>query len=243
MAKELVRNAVLLASVLAMNGCTRAPGESAKETIVIQDEDPIAVEINAAARSAETKYDHIHKAQTARPTADRADALAPAIGVAELRQRILRLTATLSTEADTESENVARMMGSPFTPELLTIREGESLGELKGIGSYRVSVSTVYRKAPGKHIRISFLPKDTENDRSSICTFGISEFANDLSEQGYDGRETTLPHREQWGFVRRSSINGLTFYVKAELYRAHNGSNKGDPCVGAIAIDAAREAK
>lgn len=242
MAFRPAQYAALLLGSLTLSACARSPAENLQERSVIQNEDPFVAAMDEATNTATAAGKSGRKTPSKPHQSDvpRVDTTAPKLSPAELRQRILRLTAGLQSAADTEAERVSQLLGVSFTSELMSIREGESIGDLEQVGSYRVSVSRIDRTSPGKHVRISFGPAGFSTGRPSICTFELVEFADALRSQGYDAGEVHLPHREQWGFVRYVSASDLTFYVSAELYRANDGTRSGKLCLADVTADAVK---
>ncbi|UNP27492.1 hypothetical protein [Lysobacter gummosus] len=103
--------------------------------------------MNEAAKAAERAQD-ARRLKSLNPPVqqvERRDAVAPTISVAELRARILRLTASLHSAADSEAAHVGQIMGVEFSPALLSINEGDSVGTLSDLGGLPSSVGALSR--------------------------------------------------------------------------------------------------
>lgn len=232
---------VLLMAWVGLSACAQSP-KDINDTQPMTQDDPTVAALNEASKAADAAHDAQRAAGAPRAESrvERLDAAAPDLSVAELHARIVRLLVSLQAAEDTEAAHVGEVLGISFSPELLAIHEGEAVGKLTDLGPYRVSVQKLYKSALGKNVDITFRPPTVDGQRSKACTFDLKSFAAELAANGYDGGDTTQPHREQWGFVRHSKAADTTFYVTAEMYRADDGTDAGRLCVTSVLVEAAR---
>ncbi|MEI2453770.1 MULTISPECIES: hypothetical protein [Lysobacter] len=170
----------------------------------------------------------------------RRNAVAPAVSVEQLRTKLLRLVSSLHAPLDTEAAHVGSVFNIDFVPELLAIREGDAVGELRDLGSYWVSVIGLYKGAPGKSVEVTFGPKRVPGQRSTRCTFDFKPFADELAAMGYSMGKSGVRHLERWGFVRPSTSAGTSIYVGVHLYRVDDGSEEGRACVSSVDVNVDR---
>ncbi|WP_363800514.1 hypothetical protein ABU614_10395 [Lysobacter firmicutimachus] len=170
----------------------------------------------------------------------RRDAIAPALSIDELRTRLLRLASSLKTPSDTGAAHLGEVFGIDFVPELLAIDEGDAVGDLRDMGSYRVSSMALYKGAAGKSAIMAFGPERIPGRPPSRCTFDFKPFADRLTALGYSMGETSARGIERWGFVRPSTTPRISFYIGVYLYRVVDGTEDGRPCVHSVDINVDR---
>ena len=245
MSPRLARLAASFFGLAALSACAQPPAATHQDAPMSERYDPAAEAAHEAMLAAQRRYRDRPKPPP-EPKVPRHMTVAPTIGVAELRSRILRLADSLRTPADTEAAQVARVMGVSFTPQLMAIGEGETKGVLDEGWPYFLEVYRLRKRSPGKEVRVNIqLPGDDDPRNSAVrqrvCTFELKPFADELKALGYSGSNTRLPFMEQWGFSRRNEALGVRLYLRAELYRADDGTEAGKPCVIAVIASAGNE--
>lgn len=196
----------------------------------------------AAADSAAGQMSQAAPATTLPPRVSVPDG--PHLTPEELQARLLKLVEGLSEAAQTEGPQVAQALGillapAPEKPDRL-IAEGE-LGQG---GRYHVIVSSVYPNVPGRRIEVRFIPQgwhgDPRNPESALTTCGLAfePLSEAMVKLGYSRTRGPTHQRERWSFRKDFPQNTIAFYIKANLYRAQDGTAEGRSCVLSVQIDA-----
>ncbi|MEH6416068.1 hypothetical protein [Pseudomonas sp. CGJS7] len=156
----------------------------------------------------------------------------------------MKLIKGLSTAAQTEGAQVARMLGTPLTAAAESPGRLIAEGDLGEGGRYHVVVSSVYPNVPGRRVEVRFIPPrwrgDPRNPESALtnCGLAFEPLSDALVKLGYSRTRGPTHQRERWSFRKDFPQNTIAFYIKANLYRAQDGTAEGRPCVLSVQIDA-----
>lgn len=162
----------------------------------------------------------------------------------ELQARLLKLVEGLSAAAQTEGPQVAEALGTPLAPDPEKPDRLLAEGELGQGGRYHVVVSSVYPNVPGRRVEIRFLPPgwrgDPRNPESALttCSMAFEPLSEAMVKLGYSRTRGPTHQRERWSFRKDFPHNTIAFYIKANLYRAQDGTAEGRACVLSVQIDA-----
>lgn len=162
----------------------------------------------------------------------------------ELQARLLKLIEGLSAAAQTEGPQVAQALGILLAPDSEKPDRLIAEGELGQGGRYHVVVSSVYPNVPGRRVEVRFIPQgwhgDPRNPDSTLttCSLAFEPLSEAMVKLGYSRARGPTHQRERWSFRKDFPQNKIAFYIKANLYRAQDGTAEGRACVLSVQIDA-----
>ncbi|WP_394540629.1 hypothetical protein PRJ39_08775 [Lysobacter enzymogenes] len=168
----------------------------------------------------------------------------PALTSDELQTRLLTLVAGLSTAVQTEGPQVAQALGTPLAADPRNPDRLIAEGELGQGGRYHVVVGSVYPDVPGRRVEVRFIPPGWRGDprdperAPTACGLAFQPLSDALVELGYSRTRGPTHQRERWSFRKDFPRNAIAFYIKANLYRAQDGTAEGRACVLSVQIDA-----
>lgn len=176
------------------------------------------------------------------PQASLADG--PAFTPEALQSRLLKLIEGLNTAAQTEGDQVAQALGTPLAADPGNPNRLIAEGEFGQGGRYHVMVTSIYPDVPGRRVEVRFIPPgwrgDPRNPESALtaCSLAFEPLSEAMVKLGYSRTRGPTHQRERWSFRKDFPQNTIAFYIKANLYRAQDGSAEGRPCILSVQIDA-----
>lgn len=168
----------------------------------------------------------------------------PALTPEELQARLLKLVEGLRSAAQTEGPPVAQALGTPLAPDPDKPDRLIAEGPLGQGGRYHVVVASVYPNVPGRRVEVRFIPPgwrgDPRNPESALttCSLAFEPLSDAMVKLGYSRTRGPTHQRERWSFRKDFPRNAIAFYIKANLYRAQDGTAQGRSCVLSVQIDA-----